>query len=225
MSTPYPTDLDRARLEGPRHAHGAMAEPVPPPGSELVETDLAALESNGILSADANVPADEPAAHAALDDSANTGAGLEGVGEDGHYSGQLEGQGVGEVEAIDGPAAAGEVVEEGDDFAAPEQQVMDGDDDRLLAQATAEGQAGDMHPNTVKTAPAVAEPARKRTWKERLGFGGEESDDEPEDELDADPVPKQRVHRGWRLGLFSCLSFEDGAGVKASTCNALSAHR
>jgi hypothetical protein len=64
----------------------------------------------------------------------------------------------------------------------------------------------------------IAEPdvPVKRTWRQILGFGGESGDDEEADEEgDPDPVPKTRVNRSWRLGLFSCLSFEDGAGIQA----------
>jgi hypothetical protein len=66
---------------------------------------------------------------------------------------------------------------------------------------------------TEPAAPAVGEAPRKKTWRERLGFAGDTSEDD--DDVDSEPVPRKRVNRPWRLGLFSCLSFEDGAGVGA----------
>jgi hypothetical protein len=69
-------------------------------------------------------------------------------------------------------------------------------------------------------AAASMAATQKKSWRERLGFGGESDDDADADAApekpEMEPVPKTRANRSWRLGLCSCLSFEDGAGCGPS---------
>lgn len=92
-----------------------------------------------------------------------------------------------------------------------------------LSVWSAESPGGAGRRSTADLAPSPATGPQgsvgilpQRSWRERLGLVREslsEDEGDGDKEVDESVVPRPRTNRSWRLGICSCLSTQDGAGL------------
>ena len=99
------------------------------------------------------------------------------------------------------------------------QELYAGSAEVSVLADSAEMEAASPHPNAIHAVLNTIGPSAslsKKTWREKLGFGAEMLPD-GDDLCDAEnSVPRPKTNRPWRLGILSCLSTADGAGIGIS---------